>query len=128
DECLGLAEIMVEKFWDGEAGNFYDTASDHEQLLTRPRSFYDNATPSGNSVAADVLLRLALITGDPEGRFRPKAEAVLRSLAGIAVKLPSGFGRLLSALDFYLGSPKEIVIVGKEGEPETQALLDEVFG
>ncbi len=127
NEALALANIMVEKFWDEEGHNFYDTASDHEQLIARPRSMFDNATPSGNSVAVDVLLRLALLTGDPENQFRSKAVEVLGGVTPAAIQMPSGFGRMLSALDFYLGSPKEIVLVGEESAPDTETLLAQIY-
>jgi uncharacterized protein YyaL (SSP411 family) len=87
----------------------------------------DNAIPSGSSVAVDVLLRLALYTGDPNDQYRPVAGAVLRNLAATASQHPTAFGRLLSALDFYLGTPKEIVIVGEADAPDTLALLQTVY-
>ncbi len=127
NEALALAEIMVDKFWDEQTETFFDTASDHEQLVSRPRSLWDNAVPSGNSVAVDVLLRLSLLTGDTENRFRPKAMALLGNIAETTNRAPSGFGRMLSALDFYLGEAKEIVLVGEEGASDTEALLNEVF-
>ncbi|MEI6044613.1 MAG: thioredoxin domain-containing protein [Chloroflexota bacterium] len=127
DEALGLALVMVEKFWDEATSSFYDTASDHEQLVVRPRSLFDNATPSGNAVAAEVLLRLELLSGDSGERFRSKAGALLQAVAPAAAQMPSGFGRMLSTLDFYLGSPKEVVIVGEEGSADTDVLLDEVY-
>jgi len=53
-----LADQVMEQFWDPAQNAFFDTAAGHEQLIVRPRDFFDNATPSGNSLAADVLLRL----------------------------------------------------------------------
>ncbi len=123
EEVKKLADIMLDKFWDETDMTFFDTASDHEQLVTRPRSFFDNAVPSGNAVAADVLIRLALLTGDPHDRYRPAGVAVLRKLGEIAASNPTGFGRVLSVLDFYLSSPPEIVIVGNQAEEGTQNLL-----
>ncbi|MBN9387079.1 MAG: thioredoxin domain-containing protein [Chloroflexi bacterium] len=128
EEARKLADIMLEKFWDESDQTFFDTASDHEQLVTRPRSFYDNAVPGGNSVAADVLLRLALLTGDPDSRYTDKATGVLGRLGEIAAQNPSSFGRLLGALDFYLGAPFEVALVGNENEPGAQALLEVVYG
>ena len=127
EEARRLADIMLDKFWDADDQTFFDTASDHEQLVARPRSFYDNAVPSGNAVAADVLLRLALLTGDPANRYRPAAEGVLNKLAEIASQNATNFGRLLSVLDFYLGTTQEIVVVGNQDEPGSQALLAEVY-
>lgn len=125
EEAQKLARIMVEQFWDEEGKTFYDTARDHEELVARPSSLYDNATPSGNSVATDVLLRLALLTGDSDN-FRPKAEALLQTIAKVIVQLPAAFGRMLSALDFYLAEPQEIVIVGEPGREDTTAMLHKI--
>ncbi|HEX2915136.1 MAG TPA: thioredoxin domain-containing protein [Chloroflexia bacterium] len=125
-EARKLADSMLDKFWDDQDETFFDTASDHEELVTRPRSFFDNAVPSGNAVAADVLLRLALLTG--EESYRQHAEGVLRKLAELASQSPTGFGRLLSALDFYLSSPKEVVIAGNEGEDGTRQFLALLYG
>ena len=79
-------------------------------LIVRSKDFFDNATPSGNSVAAEVLLRLGLLTDNAD--YQSRAATILRLTAGAAGRYPSGFGRLLCALDFYLGKPKEIAIVG----------------
>jgi uncharacterized protein YyaL (SSP411 family) len=128
DEARQVAATMIEKFWDEADKTFFDTANDHEQLVTRPRSFYDNAVPSGNAVAADVLLRLALLTGDPDNLYLPKAEGILGRLGEIAANNPSSFGRLLGALDFYLGAPFEIALVGNEAEPGTREFLKVVYG
>jgi uncharacterized protein YyaL (SSP411 family) len=117
----GLAETMLDQFWDAEQGAFFDTARSHEQLVTRPRDVFDNATPSGTSVAVDVLLRLAILAD--EQRYREIAETVLRSLAEPMARMPTGFGRLLSSLDFDLAAHKEVAIVGDPGAPDTRALL-----
>ena len=97
-EADSLCDAMFELFWDAESGTFYDTPADHEKLVTRPRDIYDNATPSGTSVAVDVLLKLALLLDRND--YRQRTEAVLENLSGGMEKLPGAFGRLLSALDF----------------------------
>jgi uncharacterized protein len=124
-EARTIADVMLDQFVDEERGGFYDTGKDHERLVSRPKDLFDNATPSGNSVAADALLRLALHTG--EDRYRRSAETVLALLGPIAAQHPSAFGRLLCALDFYLGSPKEVAIVGDLDGADTKALLRTVF-
>jgi uncharacterized protein YyaL (SSP411 family) len=124
-EAASLADAILELFWDEGGGIFYDTPTDHEELVTRPRDVYDNAAPSGTSVATDVLLRLSLLLDRDE--YRQRAEAVLDSSSGGMERLPSAFGRLLAALDFYLSRPREVVIVGDLASPDTQALVDAVY-
>jgi uncharacterized protein YyaL (SSP411 family) len=116
---------MIEQFWDEDGGGFFFTGEDHEALITRSKDYYDNATPSGNSVATHVLLRLALLTG--EVRYRHLAERTLRLLAPAVRRAPSAFGHLLCALDLDLASPYEIAIVGPPGAAETEALVETVF-
>ena len=107
--AIELAGDMLELFWDEATEGFYDTGRDHEPLITRPRDFFDNATPSGTSVAADVLLRLAAITGND--LYERRAVTCLRSVAPIVQQAPTAFGRLLSALDYYLARSQELAIV-----------------
>ncbi|HEY8693264.1 MAG TPA: thioredoxin domain-containing protein, partial [Chloroflexota bacterium] len=110
-----LAETMIQQFWDPAEGCFYDTGRDHEQLINRPRDTFDNATPSGNSVAVDVLPRLWLFTG--EERYSGIAETVLRSMQRVAASYPLGFGRLLCAYDLYFGPSPEIALAGPLESP-----------
>jgi uncharacterized protein len=124
-EARLLADTMITHFWDAEAGGFFFTSGDHEQLITRTKDFYDNATPAGNSVAAHVLLRLALLTG--EERYRRLAEQILELTQTALRRAPSAFGHLLSALDLLLASPYEIAIVGAPDAADTRQLLDVVF-
>ncbi len=125
DAAVSLADAITERFWDAERQTFFDTAADHEELVTRPRDIYDNATPSGTSVAVDVLLRLALLLERPD--YAQFAQSVLDELSGGMGQLPGAFGRLLSAADFALAEPREIAIVGALDAPATQALLAEVY-
>jgi uncharacterized protein len=124
-EAASLADAVLDLFWDEEGKLFYDTPADHEELVTRPRDVYDNAAPSGTSVATDVLLRLSLLLDRDD--YRARAEAVLDSLSGGMERLPGAFGRLLAALDFHLSRPREVVIVGDLASPDTQALVDVVY-
>ena len=124
DESITLGEAMVDLFWEESEGRFYDTGRDHEELVLRPRDYTDNATPCGSSMAADVLLRLAVVTGDSEHQRR--AVMSLRSVRELMSRFPTGAGHWLGALDFYLSTPKEIAIVGGAGDAGTDALLTEV--
>jgi uncharacterized protein YyaL (SSP411 family) len=111
-EAIALTDRMVEEFWDNEGGGFYFTGKSHENLIVRSKDYFDNATPSGNSVAALVLLRLATLTGREQ--YRNLATAVLREVGDQTRRYPSGFGYALSAMDFLLSTPKEVAIVGKD--------------
>jgi uncharacterized protein YyaL (SSP411 family) len=110
EAAVKIADRMIELFWDGEHGGFYFTGNDHESLVTRTKDFFDNATPSGNSVAADVLLRMAAVLDRQD--YRQKAEDVFLTTASFLKQYAAGFGRMLSAIDFYVGPSKEVALVG----------------
>jgi len=124
EEALRLTDRMIEEFWDDEGGGFYFAGKSHENLIVRSKDFFDNATPSGNSVAALVLLRLATLTG--KDNYRNLAIAILRVMGDSIRRYPSGFGYALSAADFLLSTPKEIAIVGKN-QDEINPLLREAW-
>ncbi len=116
-----LVDTMIELFWDQRQGGFFQTSHDHEGLIARPKEVVDNATPSGNSVAADVLLRLHALTG--EERYYTHAEAILLMLREGMARQPLAFGHLLGALERYISRPQEIAIIGDPADPPTQKLL-----
>jgi hypothetical protein len=120
-EARSLADAMIERFWEEDEGAFYDTATDAEALVVRPRDVFDNATPSGGSVAVMALLRLAELTG--EQRYREVGERALAAMGEYMARVPLGFGHLLCALDFALATPVEVAIVGQPGGDDTRALL-----
>ena len=120
-ESISLADRMIELFWDDGVGGFYDTSAEHDQLVVRPRDVLDNAQPCGGSVATDVLLKLAVITGSED--YRVKAATPLRTLRELMGRAPAGTGHWLAALDFYVSSPKEVVIIGPRNDSATAALL-----
>jgi hypothetical protein len=124
-ECISLTGQMCEEFWDETDGGFFYTSTRGERLIVRNKDFMDNATPSGNSVAAELLLRLALLTENQE--HQRKATTIFRLLRDQTVRHPSAFGYLLGALDLYLSTPREIVIVGEVGAHDSLALLREVW-
>ena len=123
-EANVVAEGIIELFWDDAVGGFYDTGSDHESLMIRPRDVFDNAQPCGGSVATDVLLRLAIITGNDD--FATKAATPIRALQPLLGRAPSATGHWLGALDFYVSLPKEVVIVGPADGEITKGMLGEV--
>jgi uncharacterized protein YyaL (SSP411 family) len=114
-----LAATMTAEFH--EAGAFYDTGRGHEPLITRPRDAFDGATPSGNSVACDVLLRLGHLTGDID--FTRVAQDVLRGYGPLAAEQPHGFARALCAIDFAVGPSAELAVIGDPAAPDTRAML-----
>jgi uncharacterized protein YyaL (SSP411 family) len=124
DEARVLADDMLRLFWDEDVEGFYDTGTDHERLIVRPRNLYDNAVPCGSSVAVETLLRLAVLTG--EGRYEARAVSALRPLADLMSRYPSGFGRFLCALDFHLTAKVEVALIGPTRE-SLAPLAREVF-
>jgi uncharacterized protein YyaL (SSP411 family) len=120
DGARVLAEQIVTRFSDEENGGFFDTPVDGEALITRPKDLFDNATPGGNSVAADVLLRLALLFA--EERYAQSATRTLETIAPLAERYPSGFGFLLGVAEWRAGSPKEIAITGAIDDAAFRAL------
>ncbi|HEX5418035.1 MAG TPA: thioredoxin domain-containing protein, partial [Chloroflexota bacterium] len=120
-EARQLTDSMVTWFWDA-GGGFYDTSTDHEALITRPRDLTDNATPAGNSLAAAVLVRLGSYTGDES--LRERARSIFAPLAEAMAEQPLAFGRLLCALDQSLAPPREVAIVGEPDAVDTRALIE----
>jgi len=118
-----LLDRVLDRFADPEGG-FFDTADDHERLVTRPKDPQDNALPSGNAMAAFVLLRLAAWTG--EGRYRDAADAAIRTVTPFVERYPTAFAQWLSAIDLALADAIEIAVVGQPAAAATQALLEPV--
>ena len=113
DQSAALVELITARFWDRERGGFYFTADGHEALISRTKDSFDNAQPSGNSTAADVLTRLAALLERRD--YREKAETLLNLNANLVIQFPSGFGRLLAAMDFHIGPSQEVAIAGEPG-------------
>jgi len=126
EEAVTLTEKMLEEFWDEEGGGFFYTGRSSEQLIVRHKDYFDNAIPSGNSVAAELLLRLAALTGNED--YQRKAVSVLRLVSALAEQHPSAFGYALGALDFYLSTPKEVVIVTPREGGDPGPFAREVWG
>jgi uncharacterized protein YyaL (SSP411 family) len=115
-----LAGTILDHFAD-PAGGFFDTADDHERLVTRPKDPQDNAVPSGGSVATMLLLKLAALTG--EARYRTAADRAIGSVTAFAGRHGTGFANWLSAIDFALAPVVEIALVGDPAADETKRLL-----
>jgi uncharacterized protein YyaL (SSP411 family) len=125
EQARALADTMIEQFWDESEGGFYFTSADHEELITRTKDYFDNATPSGNSVAAMALLKLWLLTG--EVSYQRHAVTIIRAAREAMSRYPSAFGYLLGALDFYLSESKEIAIVGRADSHEVRQFIEGIY-
>jgi hypothetical protein len=119
-----LADDMIRLFADPKGG-FYDTGSDAEALLLRPKDLYDNAVPAGSSIAADSLLRLGALTGDV--RYEEHAASTLTLAQPAMAQSPLGFGKALCALDLAVHRPLEIAVGGDPSSEESRALARVVW-
>jgi len=120
-----LAEMVIEHF-SAPGGGFFDTSDDHETLIVRPRELQDNAVPSGNGMAAFVLLRLAGLALEP--RYLDLAQAALAPMQPLLARYPLGLAQWLIALDYAVSHPREVAIVGDPDADDTRALFDVMAG
>ena len=121
-----IADAVDEWFWDESANAYFDTARDHETLLTRPRDVTDNAVPAGTSLAVDLQLRLGELLGDAARRER--ALRVLGSLSEPVARYASAFGHLLGAADMAVHGAVEVALAGDPASDDFRALADAVGG
>jgi len=119
-----LTEEMVMHFKDPEVG-FFDTRDDHEALLLRPKDIQDNATPSGNALAASALLQITSYGENSE--WRDIVEQMLSSNLEIILRHPMAFAQWLCAADFAIGPVKEVAVIGDPDNPKTQAITDTIW-
>jgi uncharacterized protein YyaL (SSP411 family) len=122
EEANRLARLAVELFADTKRGGFYLSPLDGEELVARKKDFHDDPTPSGNSMLASVLLKLARIYGDDE--LEQRAVGVFRLVHDALGRAPSAFGHALNALDLHFSPPREIAIVGSADSPVARAALE----
>jgi uncharacterized protein YyaL (SSP411 family) len=120
DRAIWLCEEILERFRDPDTGDVFDTASDAEELILRPRDPMDNATPSGPSLAAELLSRLGQALD--EDRYRNAAREILSGQGDALLRFGPAFGRMLSVVDRTLATPVEIAIVGDSSDA-TRALI-----
>jgi len=106
--AVDLAERGFKRFEDTREGGFFSTAENAPDLLLRIKDDYDGAEPSGNSIATDVLLRLAHITGKDE--FRRSAEGALRWMAPKMKLQPTTAPQMLVALGRWLTEPEQVIV------------------
>lgn len=118
-----LCDEILARFWDERAGTVFDTASDAPALVLRPRDAMDNASPSGPSLAAELLVRAGHVFD--EARYRDAAERILDYEVEALERYGPAFGRMLSVLDRTLAEPVEVAIVGVRDGAGTAALVQE---
>ncbi len=109
-----IAEVLMERFHDPRRGGFFFTSHGHEPLIARPKPGPDNATPSGNGIAAWALARLALLVGEP--RYADAARDTLALFRPQLEAHPSAFGSLLAALEEQLEPTRTVIVTGADGD------------
>ena len=124
DRAMELADIMLREFWDERGGGLFYTGKSHQPLISRAKPVFDASIPSGNAIAAQLLLRLYHLVGAED--YHTRAETILRSYYDAMVSQPFGFAHMLCALDQYLHPAKEIVIVGERSDARTTDLVKEI--
>lgn len=112
--AISLANHLVEHFWDEKNSSFYFTADNHERLIIRPKNNYDLSMPSGNSVAANALLKLYHLT--QEKKFLDISTKTMEAFGIMAAENPFGFGYLLNAIYLFLQSPTEITLLNPQNK------------
>jgi hypothetical protein len=121
DFAVELAGTMLARFYDPADGGFWQSPAGTDELILRLKDDYDGAEPSGNSVAALALLKLAAITGRED--FQDAAEATLRLSAARLQTQPAALAVMLQALDFWLDAPRRVVIAGDRNSAQFHELL-----
>ncbi len=118
-----LTGEMIDQFHDPEGG-FFDTNRAAETVLLRPKDLQDNATPSGNALATDALLKMAAFSENEE--WLQLAEGSLAQVARMAADYPTAFSRWLSDADFYQNKTRQIALIGDPKDPQMTEFLREI--
>ena len=115
---------MIGEFADPDSGGFYFTGRNHEELITRQKDVHDNATPSGNGMAATALLRLASLAGRDD--FAREGERTLQAARSVIEQIPLAAGQSLVALDFLIGPTREFAVVSNGDSGEFTSVLEAI--
>ncbi len=121
-EAIRLQDITNEEFWDQDAGGFFFTGKNSEELITREKNAYDGAIPSGNSIAALNLIRLSRLTGKTE--FESYSEGVFKAFASDLEAAPGGYSMMMVALQYMTQQSLEIVIAGDPEDERTMEMIE----
>ncbi len=125
EAAVKYAERMIAQFADTEDGGFYYTSADHETLIARNKETHDNATPSGNSMAATALVRLGRLTGRND--LEDYGQQTLQMMSGTLSRMAMAAGQALVAFDFVVSPADELVFCAKDAEIPTLATLHRYF-
>jgi uncharacterized protein YyaL (SSP411 family) len=126
DRAVELVETMLRDFRDAGQGGFYFTSSHHEELISRTKDIYDDATPSGNAMAATALVRLGKLTGQAE--YLQAADEILNLGRNMMEHTPMAAAQLLIALDLREGPTYEVVLIGGSSDSTNKTLLRQLRG
>lgn len=119
--AIGITKEMIRRFSDKDEGGFFMTPEGAENLLFRQKEIYDGAMPSGNSIAALNLVRLAALTMDKE--FDDQFGKLTKMFGAVVRQSPTSFAQFLNAVDFMIGPSKEIAVVGEASSSVTAGML-----
>jgi len=119
EQARSWVGIAIEQYWDPQGGFFF-TAADAELLIARAKNALDQPNPSGNGILAAVLARLYYLTGEED--YRQRAQATLDAFGGEVMRYSFAHASLLNAAEL-LAKAVQIVVIGRRGEAETDALL-----
>jgi uncharacterized protein YyaL (SSP411 family) len=125
DAALDLSRIMIDEFRDRDRGGFFYTGASHEALIARQKDLFDNATPSGNGMAATGLLRLAALTGRED--LRRVGREALDAVRPVIENAPTAAGQSLIALDFLLSPTREIAVIAGADPSENREVMETIF-
>jgi uncharacterized protein YyaL (SSP411 family) len=121
EAALDLAKQAGGNFWDDLHNGYFYTPHHGEDLIVREKDLYDGALPSGNSVMALNLLRLARLTGD--SAWEKRADKLMAAMSAQVAQQPMAFTQFLMAVDFILGPAREVVVAGEPGKAGTKKLM-----
>jgi len=122
--AIEVQQTMDRLFWDEQGGGYFSTSGADKTVFLRMKDDNDSAEPAASSVAALNLLRLAQIRND--SKYQERAEQTIAAFSPTLNRFPSAMPQMLVAADFSLAKPRQVVIAGKMGSPETEALAAEV--
>ncbi len=123
--ALEITQTQLDMFWDANTGGFFDTSGKDSSILVRMKEQYDGAEPTGSSIGAMNLLRLAQITNKSE--LREKGERTLLAFGEVLRKQPVVMPQMVAAYDFFADHPQQIVVAGGRHVPATRAIINEIY-